>query len=241
MCLLQSTRPRKAVKYAINDSDGDELAEASQDIGSSVVGGKALLANRVSTAYHASASALKHHELDHLIVETSSNNIQSGSGFCQDKTEINIGTGHVNLDHNDYTHSNADEDYLKTGGGFCFEDDNVDNDTGKSACSPTKVILHDDDNISNCSPFINDTESDIWYNPSQSVLNSGSVGEIQAGEHTDRPYDTPNQGNTDVTNTIKKKHANVAQSSNIVVGDDPGARSGRFLSAMPNLRRKRKS
>lgn len=352
MCFVQSTRPRKAVMYAMNDLDDDELADASPDIGSSVdVGGKEL-ANRVmGTAYHASDGELKHHESNHLLVETSSDIIQSGSGFCQNEALVNICTDHVKLDQNGCTHSNADEDYLKTGGGFCLEEDDVGNDTGKTAysskhsnadegylitgggfcleeddvckdtgkitCSPlhsnadedylttgggfcfkedvgkdteksayspthskaekdylktgggfcfeedvhsdnspTTNIVHDNDtgkstnsprlfldnndNPSKFSVLMEDTDSDIRYDASQSVSNTRSVDEVQAGEHTDKPYGMLNSGNTNVTNTDKKQHVNEALSNNIEAEDDAGARSGRFLSAMPNLRRKKR-
>ncbi|XP_017242123.2 DNA repair protein UVH3 [Daucus carota subsp. sativus] len=353
----RSTRPRKAVRYVMNDSDGEELADAGQDGGSTVDVGRVDHANRdMGTAYNASASKLKHH----VLVKPSSDNIQSGSGFCPDEAELDIGTDHVNLDQNgthlnadeDYLktgggfcfvaddvdndtdthfkadedclktgggfcfvaddvdndtdthfnadedclrtgggfcfkdddvendtcmHSNADGDYLKTGGGFCFEDDDVDNDQEKSAYSPAGDVFHsndtgksatgggfcfEDDDLDNdkeksaCSPardvFHVDTETSAYSptrtilhdydNPSNcSVSHSRSVDEIQAGDYTDKPYDMPDSGNIDVTKERNKKHVNVAGSSNIVVGDDPGARSGQFLSAMPNLRRKRKS
>ncbi|KAL8124353.1 DNA repair protein UVH3 [Apium graveolens] len=352
----RSTRPRKAVMYAMNDLDDDELVDASPDIRSSVdVGGKELLAKRVmGTSYHASDNELKHHESDHMLVETSSDFIQSGSGLCQNEAEVNICKDHVKLDQNGCTHSNADEDYLKKGGGFSFKEDDVGNETGKSAYSPThsnadedylltgggfcmeeddadkdtgktshspthshsnadddylitgggfcfeedvgkdteksayspthsnadkdylkkgggfcfeedvcndnnlkrnivhdndtgksadspSLFLHNNDNPSNFSVLIEDTDGDIRYDASQSVSNLRSVDEIQAGGHRDKPYDMLNLGNSDVTNTDNKQHVNQALSNNIVAGDNAGARSGQFLSAMPNLRRKRKS
>lgn len=246
---LQSTRPRKAVKYTMNDLDIDESGKANQDSGGSAdeAGENEILEDAgIVGAAVASPSKRNHHKVgDPLLVESLSKDyIEMEGGICMDEAEPNTGTGQVSLDQTGDPLLDAElsQEYLRMGGGFCLDDDEVDKNSGKSAYSPAREILSENDNPSHCSGFGEETEHDVSYEASELVSNPiRAAGELQVGGHTDAPYVMQNVGIPDVTNTIHDNHSSLAISHKNVEGDDSGAKSAGFLSAMPNLRRKRRS
>lgn len=247
----RSTRPRKAVKYTMNELDIDESGKANQDSGGSAdeAGENEILedAGIVGVgAAAASPSKRNHHKVgDPLLVESLSKDyIEMEGGICMDEAKPNTETGQVSLDQASDPPLVAElsQEYLRMGGGFCLDEDEVDKNSEKSAFSQARDILSENDNPSHCSGFGKETEHDVSYEVSQLVSNPiRAAGELQVGGHTDAPYVMQNVGIPDVTNTIHDNHSILAISHENIEGDDSGAKSAGFLSAMPNLRRKRRS
>ncbi|KAK3033566.1 hypothetical protein RJ639_032414 [Escallonia herrerae] len=221
----RSTRPRRMVKYVLNDLGTDESDEMEHDDGDSAheeAGEEEAFGNdegiiRVGLA---GPSKWNNHEVgDNLLKEgLSVDHLDMEGGFCMDEAEPERRPGHEGTGQNCEPLS---DEYLEMGGGFCLDEDGAGKDSGQCASSSARTIFFDSAEIPHCSGSVKECEGDI----SASRLTSSpakTLNELQGG------------GQCSTTND------EILTSQHNIADDESGIKTVRSLSAIPYLRRKRR-
>ncbi|KAK2994095.1 hypothetical protein RJ640_024359, partial [Escallonia rubra] len=223
----RSTRPRRMVKYVMNDLGTDESDEMEHDNGDSAheeAGEEEAFGNDegIISVGLAGPSKWNNHEVgDHSLKEgLSVDHLDMEGGFCMGEAELEpeMRPGHAGTGQNSEPLS---DEYLEMGGGFCLDEDGADKDSGQCASSPARTIFIDSAEIPHCSGSVKESEGDI----SASRLTSSpakTLNELQGG------------GQCSTTND------EILTSQDNIEDDESGIKSVRSLSAMPYLRRKRR-
>ncbi|CAK9161316.1 unnamed protein product [Ilex paraguariensis] len=232
----RSTRPRKTVNYKLSDLETDGLGKTVMDNGTctdkeaeeeeafedqGMIVGDAVAGPSQKTCHKVGGSPTKE--------GLSRDYLEAGGGFCIDEAKQNIDNGELGSGHNSDTLSEAElsREYHKMGGGFCLDENEVGKDPNEFSSSPARLNIFE-----NVDPIhhlvVEEAENEIGKlvtSPVRVVLNG-----CQGGGKTGAPNAT--------TNSV---HSNVAISQFNIREADSGTSSVRSLSAMPNLRRKRRN
>lgn len=233
---FQSERPRKEVDYTMSDTIYDD---SDHDVGNSRsehLEGRAASADLLA-AGDSMTSPSKVNRNEIVDQEPSGECLGRGSSFYQDKSALETTVIGSNWSKNEDIHSGDQlpNDYLTMGGGFCLDDDDTNPDPGGLA-SPTKAATSDSD-LPSPSSFADNRNSTSKSN--QPINRPNGTMDILQQEENSSLVDTSHAKNN-TNDTKENSESSLLQKIPPDDGDHALNDSGRYLRAMPNLRRKRR-
>ncbi|XAR51839.1 Exodeoxyribonuclease I [Bertholletia excelsa] len=229
----KSTRTRKAVKYTFDDSEASEPSNPAED-GDNCNHEEAVQkeASKDCGWFGNAAGNVGDKNQDQvggLSFETCS---------AMDEAEPDLETGQLNLHRNVDLSSEAEstKEYLMTGGGFCLNEDGI-NDTDKCASDTDEASVPDDANAPSSDVI---TEADPETGSVQHIYSP--VRDLDGFKDSSKTDVLDSRQNLDWSTSVTSDDPSgsaISPGTGVKTGDS-GAAAVNSLSAMPNLRRKKR-
>ncbi|XVF16465.1 hypothetical protein REPUB_Repub10bG0033100 [Reevesia pubescens] len=217
----RSTRTRNPVNYTVNEID-DEVGLSSKESS----GEEAMEKEAANDLNEKNLREVQEPSLD----ESSGDYLERGGGFCMDETEI--GQPDASQDVDPSSEAEVSKDCPKVGGGFCMEESETTKDLD-TAYYQDPVGQTDS---SSCFAFTDKADDNIASDAPSSSAERSLDGLQNAGK-TCKPIAELNLDHQNAANKDDSKESAPLQET---TANDSGTTFVGGLSAMPNLKRKRR-